>query len=112
MQQNGSQAYLVNTGWDGSGKRISIKATRRIIDSILDGSLDKAETAILPVFNLAMPTDLPGVDNAILDPRNSYADASQWSDKAQNLASLFVENFVQYTDTDSGKKLVSAGPSL
>jgi phosphoenolpyruvate carboxykinase (ATP) len=112
MQQNGSQAYLVNTGWDGSGKRISIKATRRIIDSILDGSLDKAETAILPVFNLAMPTDLPGVDNAILDPRNSYADTSQWSDKAQNLASLFVENFVQYTDTDSGKKLVSAGPSL
>ena len=112
MQQNGSQAYLVNTGWDGSGKRISIKATRRIIDAILDGSLDKAETAILPVFNLAMPTDLPGVDNAILDPRNSYADASQWSDKAQNLASLFVENFVQYTDTDSGKKLVSAGPSL
>jgi phosphoenolpyruvate carboxykinase (ATP) len=64
------------------------------------------------VFNLAMPTDLPGVDNAILDPRNSYADTSQWSDKAQNLASLFVENFVQYTDTDSGKKLVSAGPSL
>ena len=112
MQQNGSQAYLVNTGWDGSGKRISIKATRRIIDSILDGSLDKAETAILPVFNLAMPTDLPGVDNAILDPRNSYADTSQWSDKAQNLASLFVENFVQYTDTDSGRKLVSAGPSL
>jgi phosphoenolpyruvate carboxykinase (ATP) len=112
MQQNGSQAYLVNTGWDGSGKRISIKATRRIIDAILDGSLDKAETAILPVFNLAMPTDLPGVDNAILDPRNSYADTSQWSDKAQNLASLFVENFVQYTDTDSGKKLVSAGPSL
>ncbi|MDH3759612.1 MAG: phosphoenolpyruvate carboxykinase (ATP) [Gammaproteobacteria bacterium] len=112
MQQNGSQAYLVNTGWDGSGKRISIKATRRIIDAILDGSLDKAETAILPVFNLAMPTDLPGVDNAILDPRNSYADASQWNDKAQSLASLFVENFVQYTDTDSGKNLVSAGPTL
>ncbi|MCP4388655.1 MAG: phosphoenolpyruvate carboxykinase (ATP) [Gammaproteobacteria bacterium] len=112
MQQNGSQAYLVNTGWDGSGKRISIKATRTIIDAILDGSLDRAETATLSIFNLMMPTDLPGVDNAILDPRNSYADPTQWDDKAQKLASLFVNNFVQYTDTDSGKNLVSAGPTL
>jgi phosphoenolpyruvate carboxykinase (ATP) len=112
MQQNGSQAYLVNTGWDGSGKRISIKATRTIIDAILDGSLDHAETSALPIFNLKMPSDLPGVDNAILDPRNSYADVSEWDARAQKLASLFVENFVQYTDTDSGKKLVSAGPTL
>ncbi len=112
MQQNGSQAYLVNTGWDGSGKRISIKATRTIIDAILDGSLDRAETATLSIFNLMMPTDLPGVDNAILDPRSSYADPTQWDDKAQKLASLFVDNFVQYTDTDSGKNLVSAGPTL
>ena len=112
MQQHGSQAYLVNTGWDGSGERISIKATRTIIDAILDGSLDRAETATLPVFNLRMPTDLPGVDNAILDPRNSYADRSDWNDKAHKLATLFIENFVQYTDTDSGKKLVSAGPTL
>ncbi len=112
MQQHGSQAYLVNTGWDGSGERISIKATRTIIDAILDGSLDRAETATLPVFNLRMPTDLPGVDNAILDPRNSYADSSDWDDKAHKLATLFIENFVQYTDTDSGKQLVSAGPAL
>jgi phosphoenolpyruvate carboxykinase (ATP) len=112
MQQHGSQAYLVNTGWDGSGERISIKATRTIIDAILDGSLDRAETATLPVFNLRMPTDLPGVDNAILDPRNSYADSSDWDDKAHKLATLFIENFVQYTDTDSGRKLVSAGPAL
>ncbi len=112
MQQHGSQAYLVNTGWDGSGKRISIKATRTIIDAILDGSLEHAETATLPIFNLRMPTNLPGVDNAILDPRSSYADSSEWDDKARRLATLFVENFVQYTDTDSGKKLVSAGPKL
>ena len=112
MQQHGSQAYLVNTGWDGSGERISIKATRTIIDAILDGSLDRAETATLPVFNLRMPTDLPGVDNAILDPRSSYADSSDWDDKAHKLATLFIENFVQYTDTDSGKQLVSAGPAL
>ena len=112
MQQHGSQAYLVNTGWDGSGERISIKATRTIIDAILDGSLEHAETATLPIFNLRMPTDLPGVDNAILDPRSSYADSSDWDDKARRLATLFVDNFVQYTDTDSGKKLVSAGPTL
>ena len=112
MEQNGSQAYLVNTGWDGSGKRISIKATRTIIDAILDGSLDRAATATLPVFNLRVPTDLPGVDNNILDPRNSYADKSEWDRKAHKLASLFIENFRQYTDTESGEKLVAAGPSL
>ncbi len=112
MAQNGSSAYLVNTGWDGSDKRISIKATRRIIDAILDGSLDRSDIRTLPMFNLAMPTDLPGVDNSILDPRNSYADRSEWDDKAQKLAALFVANFVQYTDTDSGMKLVAAGPSI
>jgi len=112
MAQLGSQAYLVNTGWDGSGKRISIKATRRIIDAILDGSLDPAETGTLPVFNLRVPTDLPGLDNAILDPRNSYADKSDWDEKAQKLAALFIDNFQQYTDTESGEKLVSAGPLL
>jgi phosphoenolpyruvate carboxykinase (ATP) len=112
MQQNGSQAYLVNTGWDGSGERISIKATRTIIDAILDGSLDGAETAVLPIFGLRMPTSLPGVDDAILDPRNSYRDPSEWEAKARKLAALFIENFEQYTDTESGKKLVAAGPSV
>ena len=112
MLQNDSQAFLVNTGWDGSGKRISIKATRTIIDAILDGSLDRAETATLPIFNLRMPTNLPGVDNAILDPRNSYSDRQEWDGKAQKLASLFVDNFEQYTDTESGKNLLAAGPDL
>jgi phosphoenolpyruvate carboxykinase (ATP) len=110
MEQFGSQAYLVNTGWDGSGKRISIKATRAIIDAILDGSLDNAEVATLPIFNVAIPLALPGVDAAILDPRNSYADRGEWESKAASLAGLFIDNFEQYTDTDSGKKLVSAGP--
>jgi len=112
MAQHNSKAYLVNTGWDGSGKRISIKATRAIIDSILDGSIDQADSAIAPVFNLSMPTSLPGVDARVLDPRNSYTDASEWQNKAENLASLFVKNFVQYTDTDKGKGLVEAGPKL
>ena len=112
MSQHNSKAYLVNTGWDGSGKRISIKATRAIIDSILDGSIDEAETATAPLFNLSIPTVLPGVDAQVLDPRNSYADASEWHNKAQNLASLFIDNFVQYTDTDKGKALVAAGPKL
>ncbi len=112
MLQHGSQAFLVNTGWDGSGKRISIKATRTIIDAILDGSLDHADTATLPIFNLAMPADLPGVENAILDPRNSYAASALWDEKAKKLAGLFIDNFVQYTDTESGHKLVAAGPDL
>jgi len=112
MQQFGSQAYLVNTGWDGSGKRISIKATRAIIDAILDGSLDDAAVSTLPIFNLSIPTTLPGVDTSILDPRNTYQDAGEWTTKATRLAGLFIDNFEQYTDTDSGKQLVSAGPIL
>ncbi len=110
MAQHDSKAYLVNTGWDGSGKRISIKATRAIIDAILDGSIDEAENAEIPVFKLAIPTELPNVDADILDPRNSYTDGSDWQTKAQNLASLFIDNFVQYTDNDKGKALVEAGP--
>ena len=112
MNQFGSQAYLVNTGWDGSGNRISIKATRAIIDAILGGSIDSAETVTLPTFNLSVPTSLPAVDAKILDPRNSYDVGSEWESKAVQLASLFIDNFEQYTDTDGGKQLVSAGPLL
>ena len=112
MSQHNSKAYLVNTGWDGSGKRISIKATRAIIDAILDGSIDQAENTSIPVFNLAIPTALPNVDANILDPRNSYGDTNEWSNKAENLASLFVDNFEQYTDNDKGKALVAAGPKF
>ena len=112
MNQFGSHAYLVNTGWDGSGKRISIKATRAIIDAILDGSIDAADSAMIPVFNLSVPTSLPGVDATILDPRNSYADSSEWDTKAARLAALFIDNFEQYTDSDGGKRLISAGPIL
>jgi len=112
MDQFGSNAYLVNTGWDGTGNRISIKATRAIIDAILNGSLDNSELATLPVFNVTIPLALPDVDTAILDPRNSYADRNDWKSKATRLAGLFIDNFEQYTDTKSGKKLVSAGPAL
>jgi phosphoenolpyruvate carboxykinase (ATP) len=111
MSRFSSQAYLVNTGWDGSGKRISIKATRAIIDAILDGSFDTTTTIELPVFGLAVPTSLPGVDASILDPRNSYDEAAQWREKAQKLAALFIENFHQYTDTEHGKSLIQAGPT-
>ena len=110
MDQFNCRAYLVNTGWDGSGKRISIKATRAIIDAILDGSIDEAESSLLPIFNLNIPNALPAVDADLLDPRNSYPESSEWTQKAQDLASLFVDNFTQYTDTESGTRLVSAGP--
>jgi phosphoenolpyruvate carboxykinase (ATP) len=112
MSQFDSQAYLVNTGWDGSGKRISIKATRAIIDAILDGSFDDTTTNQLPIFNLAVPASLPGVETRLLDPRNSYGDVSEWQTRAQTLAGLFVENFQQYTDTEQGKALIQAGPTV
>lgn len=112
MQASGAQAYLVNTGWNGTGKRISIKDTRAIIDAILDGSLDNAETFTLPMFDLAIPTALPGVETRILDPRNTYGSPEQWREKAESLAKLFIENFEKYTDTPAGEALVSAGPKL
>ncbi len=110
MQKSGAKAYLVNTGWNGTGKRISIKDTRGIIDAILDGSILKAETKTIPYFNLAVPTALPGVDPAILDPRDTYGDAAEWDAKAKDLAGRFVKNFVKYTGNDAGKALVAAGP--
>jgi phosphoenolpyruvate carboxykinase (ATP) len=112
MAQFDCNAYLVNTGWDGSGKRISIKATRAIIDAILDGSIDAAGTTTLPIFNLVIPASLPGVNSQILDPRNSYVQVEEWQTKAENLAELFIDNFDQYTDTDQGRALVNSGPVL
>ena len=102
----------VNTGWNGTGKRISIKDTRGIIDAILDGSILKAETKTIPYFNLTVPTSLPGVNPAILDPRDTYQDASEWNKKAEDLAARFVKNFVKYTGNEAGKALVEAGPKL
>ncbi|MBR2988494.1 MAG: phosphoenolpyruvate carboxykinase (ATP) [Clostridia bacterium] len=112
MEKSGAKAYLVNTGWNGTGKRISIKDTRGIIDAILDGSILKADTKQIPYFNFTVPTALPGVDSGILDPRDTYADASVWEGKAQDLASRFVKNFVKYTGNDAGKALVKAGPQV
>jgi len=112
MKQSNSSAYLVNTGWDGKGKRISIKTTRAIIDSILDGAIDQVECNTLPIFNLVVPASLPGVDSQVLDPRSSYQSVEEWQAKAENLASLFIENFVQYADTEQGRGLVNAGPKL
>ena len=110
MEKSGAKAYLVNTGWNGTGKRISIKDTRGIIDAILDGSILEADTKVIPHFNLAVPTELPGVDTGILDPRDTYADASAWETKAQDLAARFVKNFAKYTGNEAGKALVEAGP--
>ena len=112
MEQHNATAYMVNTGWNGTGKRISIKDTRAIIDAILDGSIEKAETKVIPVFNFEVPTALHDVNPAILDPRDTYADAAEWQTKADDLASRFVKNFVQYTDNEEGKNLVAAGPQL
>lgn len=112
MEASGAQAYLVNTGWNGSGKRISLKDTRAIINAILAGELDEAETVTLPVFNLQVPTTLAQVDDAILDPRRSWPDAAAWQQAAEALAQRFITNFEKYTDNDAGKALVQAGPQL
>ncbi|WP_017223620.1 phosphoenolpyruvate carboxykinase (ATP) [Moritella dasanensis] len=112
MEASGAQAYLVNTGWNGTGKRISIKDTRAIIDAILDGSIDKAESKTIPYFNLEVPTTLPGCDTKILDPRDTYEDANVWEEKAVDLAKRFVNNFEKFTDNEEGKALLAAGPQL
>ncbi len=110
MKVSGAKAYLVNTGWNGTGKRISIKDTRGIIDAILSGAILNAPTKTIPVFNFEVPTELPGVDPAILDPRDTYANVADWDAKAEDLAGRFVKNFVKYTGNEAGKALVSAGP--
>ena len=112
MEMTGAKAYLVNTGWNGSGKRISIKDTRGIIDAILDGSIDKAPTKVIPFFDFVVPTELPGVDPKILDPRDTYECACQWEEKAKDLAGRFIKNFAKFTGNEAGKALVAAGPKL
>ena len=112
MEKSGAKAYLVNTGWNGTGKRISIKDTRGIIDAILGGDILEAPTKKIPFFDFEVPTALPGVDPAILDPRDTYADAAQWEEKAKDLAGRFIKNFAKYTTNEAGKALVAAGPQL
>ena len=112
MEQNEAKAYMVNTGWNGTGKRISIKDTRAIIDAILDGSIENAETKMVPIFNFEVPTSLHDVNSSILDPRDTYDKVSDWNIKANDLASLFIKNFEQYTDNEQGKSLVKSGPQL
>ena len=112
MRAAGAKAYLVNTGWNGTGERISLRKTRAIIDAILDGSIDAAETVTVPLFNLAVPRELPGIEPRLLDPRSTYEDASAWEGKARELGRLFVDNYARYTDTDSGRALLAAGPQL
>ena len=112
MNKVGAKAYLVNTGWNGTGKRISIRDTRGIIDAILDGSIDKAPTKTIPYFDFVVPTELPGVDPKILDPRDTYADAAELTKKAEDLAARFIKNFAKFTGNEAGKALVAAGPKL
>ena len=112
MEKSGAKAYLVNTGWNGTGKRISIPDTRGIIDAILDGSILKAPTKKVPFFDFEVPTELPNVNPAILDPRDTYATAAEWEEKAKDLAARFIKNFKKYEGNEAGKALVAAGPKL
>ncbi|WP_290069174.1 phosphoenolpyruvate carboxykinase (ATP), partial [Muribaculum intestinale] len=112
MEKSGAKAYLVNTGWNGTGKRISIRDTRGIIDAILDGAILTAPTKKLPIFDFEIPTELPGVDSTILDPRDTYANPAEWEVKAKDLAARFIKNFKKYENNEAGKALVAAGPQL
>jgi phosphoenolpyruvate carboxykinase (ATP) len=112
MSDAGASAYLVNTGWNGTGKRISLAATRAIINAILSGEVENAECETLPYFDLTFPTTLTGVDSHILDPRNTYSSVDEWDKEAKQLAELFIGNFTKFTDNDEGKALTLAGPHL
>ena len=112
MEKSGAKAYLVNTGWNGTGKRISIRDTRGIIDAILGGAILKAPTKKIPYFDFEVPTELEGVATNILDPRDTYADAAEWNKKAEDLAARFIKNFKKYEGNEAGKALVAAGPKL
>ncbi|OYX83238.1 MAG: phosphoenolpyruvate carboxykinase (ATP), partial [Flavobacteriales bacterium 32-34-25] len=112
MKEHGAKAYLVNTGWNGTGKRISLKNTRAIIDAIINGEINEVATRKIPFLNLTVPTSLTDVSEGILDPRDSYADVNEWEEKARNLASRYIENFERYTDTEEGRRLVASGPTL
>ena len=112
MKEHGAKAYIVNTGWNGTGKRISLKNTRAIIDAIISGEIEAAETNAIPYLNLTIPTELPNVSTGILDPRDTYVDTSEWERRAKDLAARYIKNFEQYTDTEEGKRLVHAGPKL
>jgi len=112
MEENNATAYIVNTGWNGTGKRISIQDTRGIIDRILDGSIEKAKTKVLPIFNLEIPTSLKQVHDNILDPRDTYENVKEWDAKANKLARLFIKNFNKYTVNEEGKSLVASGPQI
>ena len=112
MKEHGAKAYLVNTGWNGTGKRISLKDTRAIIDSIIDGSIENAEKTTIPVMNLEIPTSLPNVSEGILDPRDTYNDVAEWEEKAKDLAAKYIKNFEQYCGNDEAKKLIASGPQL
>ena len=112
MEQSGAKAYLVNTGWNGTGKRISIKDTRGIIDGILNGDILNAPTKKIPYFDFEVPTELKGVATNILDPRDTYSDVAVWEEKAKDLASRFIKNFAKYEGNEAGKALVKAGPKL
>ena len=112
MHDAGAKAYLINTGWNGQGKRISLANTRALINAIFDGELDDAETETLPIFNLQIPKSLAGLDSSVLDPRSSYDDPAEWEKRAHHLGGLFVDNFKKFTDTDAGKALVAAGPHI
>lgn len=112
MEKSGAKAYLVNTGWNGTGKRISIKDTRGIIDAILNGDILNAPTKKIPYFNFEVPTELPGVDSKILDPRDTYANVADWEEKAKDLSGRFIKNFAKYESNEAGKALVAAGPQI
>lgn len=112
MKEHGAKAYLVNTGWNGTGKRISLKDTRAIIDAIIDGSIENADKTVIPIMNLEVPTSLPNVTEGILDPRNTYNNVAEWEDKAKDLAAKYIKNFEQYCNNEEARKLISSGPQL
>ena len=108
VEKSGANVYLVNTGWNGTGKRTKLSYTRAMVTAALSGELEKAEFVTDPYFGVAVPTSCEGVPAELLIPANTWEDQAAYEAKAKELAKSFVENFKKYTHMS--EEVVAAGP--
>ncbi|MBK0095787.1 phosphoenolpyruvate carboxykinase (ATP) [Erwinia sp. S63] len=112
VAQSDAEVWLVNTGWNGAGERLSLKDTRQIVNAILEGETGALREETLPIFGLAIPQEIAGVNVNTLDPRNGWASPAEWQEAAEKLAQLFINNFKQYSNNEAGARIAQAGPHL
>ena len=108
VEKSGANVYLVNTGWNGTGKRMKLSYTRAMVTAALNGDIEKSEFVTDPTFGVKVPTSIPGVPSELLIPANTWEDKAAYEAKAKELAKSFVENFKKYTHMSA--EVVAAGP--